>query len=71
MAKTLNKSKASKARFEEFAKVLIFIRHVRNDHGIQENYLRVNAADDAEKALELALGEDMDMVYKSKTWKNS
>ena len=54
---------------EEFAKVLIFIRHVRNNFEMQPNYVRVEAAAAAEQALERALGKNMEQVYKTKVWK--
>lgn len=69
MAKSVSKSKPMPQN-EEFAKILLFIRHVRNFHDIGPHPIRAEAVA-AEGALERALGKQMEQLYKTKTWKNT
>lgn len=69
--KKMNKPSITNPQAEEFAKVLIFIRHVQNNYKIQDPVDRVLAASEAGDALQRALGKDIDKVYLSKAWNNS
>ena len=53
---------------DDFARILLFIRRVRNMHEIGPHPIRSEAVA-ADDALERAIGKDgMDRVYKSRTW---
>lgn len=57
-----------KTKYDELAKVLILIRHVRNLHEIGPHPIREEAVY-AEDALERALGRtEMSKIYKSRAW---
>lgn len=57
-----------KEQMENFAKVELFIRHVRNLYELGPHEIRAEAVD-ASEAFEHALGKDYEKIFKTKTWK--